>query len=165
VSPRLPCSITPLSGYLPCTHFVSIRFDTTWGNTNREYINLFARDIANPSQSSDPYFTPTRNRDWFAGHSWASGIANGAGSRDQESTGEAINGYYGVLLWADATGQTDLKHYANLLIATEMQGAQTYWHLYPSSDSNGRDQPYPEQGLRNLVTIGNVEDWQSGAWL
>lgn len=37
-----------------------------------------ARDIGNPS-SADPSFTVTRHVDWFAGHSWASGIANGAG--------------------------------------------------------------------------------------
>jgi hypothetical protein len=28
-----------------------------------------------------------------------------------------------------------------------------------------RDNPYPESAVRNLVTMGNVEDWQSGAWL
>ena len=45
----------------------------------------------------------------------ASGIANGAGSRDQESTGEAINAYYGALLWATVTGNTDMVNYVNLL--------------------------------------------------
>lgn len=95
----------------------------------------------------------------------ASGIANGAGSRDQESTGEAINAYYGALLWATVTGNNDMINYAKLLLATEQHGAQVYWHMDPSSDSNGRDQPYPEAGVRSLVTMGNVEDWQSGAWL
>jgi endo-1,3(4)-beta-glucanase len=67
----------------------------------------------------------TRCRDWFAGHSWASGIANGAGSRDQESTGEAVNAYYGALLWASVSGvSADYVHYAQLLLATEQQGAQ-----------------------------------------
>jgi endo-1,3(4)-beta-glucanase len=66
---------------------------------HQDYINWFARDIVNPSPN-DPWFPVTRCRDWFAGHSWASGIANGAGSRDEESSGEAINAYYGALLWA-----------------------------------------------------------------
>lgn len=122
------------------------------------------RDIINPSPQ-DPYFPITRCRDWFAGHSWASGIANGAGSRDQESSGEAINGYYGALLWASVALSQDYVNYANLLLATEQHGAQVYWHLYPQEDPAGRDNPYPEAAVRALTTMGNVEDWQSGAWL
>lgn len=95
----------------------------------------------------------------------ASGMANGAGSRDQESSGEAINGYYGALLWAEVTGNTNIQNYARLLLATEQHASQTYWHMYPAASATDRDQPYPEQALRDLVTIGNVEDWQSGAWL
>jgi hypothetical protein len=113
----------------------------------------------------------------------ASGIANGAGSRDQESIGEAVNGYYGALLWATVTDDKDMANYARLLVATEQQAAQVYWHLYPNEDGNARDQPYPEQGVftprlslagrpsypptdfRKLVTVGNVEDFQAGAWL
>jgi len=126
-------------------------------------LSWFARDIANPSPL-DPYFTVVRHRDWFAGHSWASGIANGAGTRDQESVTEAVNGYYGVLLYAIVTDNDQLQNFARLLIATEQAGAQTYWHLYPSASSTDRDEPYPEAGLRSLVTIGNVEDDQAGAW-
>ena len=120
-----------------------------------------ARDIGNPSPN-DPYYTVSRHMDWFAGHSWASGIANGAGSRDQESTGEAINGYYGLLMFAEVTGNSALIDYARMLLAIEEMGAQTYWHLYPSVTT---DTPYPETAFRNLITVGNVEDWQAGAWL
>jgi endo-1,3(4)-beta-glucanase len=76
-----------------------------------------------------------------------------------------VNGYYGLLLFAEVAGLNDLKNYARLLVATEQQAAKIYWQMNPSSDPNGRDQPYPEAGLRNLVTIGNVQDWQAGAWL
>lgn len=128
------------------------------------FSNQVDSDIINPSPQ-DPYFPVTRCRDWFAGHSWASGIANGAGSRDQESTGEAINGYYGALLWATVALSQDYVNYAKLLVATEQQGAQVYWHLYPQQSSTDPNNPYPEAAVRNLVTMGNVEDWQSGAWL
>ncbi|KAF7359182.1 Glycoside hydrolase family 81 protein [Mycena sanguinolenta] len=126
------------------------------------FVTNFARDIGNPS-SQDPYFTVARCRDWFAGHSWASGIANGGGSRDQESSGEAMNAYYGLILFADILGNTDFHNWARLLWATEADGVQSYWHLYPNV--NDPDTPYPEQGVRNLVTMGNVEDYQAGAWL
>ncbi|THH05220.1 hypothetical protein EW146_g9962 [Bondarzewia mesenterica] len=99
---------------------------------------------------------------FFAGHSWASGIANGAGSRDQESVGEAVNAYYGAMLWASVIGDTDIKNYARLLLASEQHAAQVYWHMYPEANSTDRDQPYPEADVRSLVTIGNVQDWQSG---
>jgi endo-1,3(4)-beta-glucanase len=49
-----------------------------------------------------------------------------------------------------------------LLIAAEVQAVQTYWHMDPHATG---ETPYPEQGLRNLVTMGNVEDFQAGAWL
>ncbi|KAH8817407.1 glycosyl hydrolase family 81-domain-containing protein [Xylogone sp. PMI_703] len=150
-------------------YFLSIagvigKFDGNWVNQHRDYINWFARDIINPS-SQDPYFPVTRCRDWFAGHSWASGIANGAGSRDQESSGEAINGYYGALLWASVALSQDYVNYAKLLLATEQHAAQVYWHLYPQQSQTDPNNPYPEPEVRNLVTMGNVEDWQSGAWL
>jgi endo-1,3(4)-beta-glucanase len=95
----------------------------------------------------------------------ASGIANGAGPRDQESVGEAVNGYYGALLWAEVTGNANIQNYARLLVATEQHAAQVYWHMYPSTSASNRDQPYPEQDMRSLVTVGNVMDWQAGAWL
>ncbi|KAG5729861.1 putative endo-1,3(4)-beta-glucanase 2 [Termitomyces sp. T112] len=151
-------------GYFLAAAAVIAKHDSGWLNKFGPTIKWFLRDIVNPSRN-DPYFPVTRCRDWFAGHSWASGIANGGGGRDQESVGEAVNGYYGALLWADATSNAEIKNYARLLIATEQHAAQVYWHLYPTASATGRDQPYPEQSLRDLVTIGNVMDWQAGAWL
>ncbi|KZT36281.1 hypothetical protein SISSUDRAFT_1034970 [Sistotremastrum suecicum HHB10207 ss-3] len=150
-------------GYFLTGAAIIAKYDKNWMNAHQTYINWFARDIANPS-TADPYFTVARHRDWFAGHSWASGIANGAGSRDQEASTEAINGYYGAMLWGNVTGNTNLFNFARLLVATEQHASQTYWHLYPQASATARDQPYPEVGLRNLITIGNVEDWQAGAW-
>ncbi|KZP11846.1 glycoside hydrolase family 81 protein [Athelia psychrophila] len=135
-------------GYFLTGAAIIAKYDSSWMAAHLDYINYFLRDIVNPSRD-DPYFPVTRHRDWFAGHSWASGVANGAGSRDEESTGEGNNAYYGAMLWANVSGNADIYNYARLLLATEQHGTQ----------------PYPEDGVRALVTIGNVEDWQSGAWL
>ncbi|KAJ7099939.1 glycosyl hydrolase family 81-domain-containing protein, partial [Mycena belliarum] len=148
-------------GYLLHGAAVIAKYDTAWWDTNRPFVTAFARDIGNPS-TADPYFTVARCKDWFAGHSWASGISNGAGTRDQQSVGEAANAYYGLILFADVFGNTDLKNWARLLWATEVDGAQSYWHLYPRA--NDPDTPYPEAELRNLVTMGNVMDFQAGAF-
>jgi endo-1,3(4)-beta-glucanase len=69
------------------------------------------------------------------------------------------------LLWASVALSQDFVNYANLLLTTEQQGAQVYWHLYPQQSQTDPNNPYPEPGLRALTTIGNVEDWQAGAWL
>ncbi|KZW03632.1 hypothetical protein EXIGLDRAFT_758973 [Exidia glandulosa HHB12029] len=159
-------------GYYLAAASVIAKFDPSWltqtptrgTSTNGDMLQWYARNIANPS-TQDPFFTTVRHMDWFAGHSWASGIAGGAGSRDQESTGEAINGYYGVLLYAVATNNANLRNFARLLVAIEQEGAKVYWHMDPAASPTARDNPYPEQGIRDLVTIGNVQDWQSGAWL
>jgi len=121
-----------------------------------------ARDYGNPSPN-DPHYTVTRHMDWFAGHSWASGIAGNAGPRNQESSSEAINGYYSLLLFAKAINNAQLVDYARMLLAIEIAGTQTYWHLYPASTDP--DTPYPEQGFRDLTTVGNVFDWEHGAYL
>ncbi|KAF7305202.1 Glycoside hydrolase family 81 protein [Mycena kentingensis (nom. inval.)] len=149
-------------GYMLHGAAVLAKYDSAWWNANKNIITAFARDIGNPS-TADKFFTVARCKDWFAGHSWASGIANGAGSRDQESSGEATNGYYGLILFANILGNQDIIDWARLLWATEVDGAQTYWHLYPNA--NDPDTPYPEAGLRALTTIGNVMDYQAGAWL
>lgn len=159
-------------GYFLAASAVIAKFDPSWltqrpargTSTNGDMLQWFARDIVNPSPQ-DPYFTVVRHMDWFAGHSWASGIAGGAGSRDQESSSEAINGYYGALLYAVATNNTNLRNFARLLVAIEQEGSRVYWHLDPTASPTARDNPYPEAGLRNLITIGNVQDWQAGAWL
>ncbi|KAJ7118834.1 glycoside hydrolase family 81 protein [Mycena epipterygia] len=149
-------------GYMLHGAAVIAKYDAAWWSANQKFVTTFARDIGNPS-TADPYFTVARCKDWFAGHSWASGIANGGGSRDQESVGEAVNAYYGLVLFANILGNQDIKNWARLLWATEVDGAQSYWHLYPNA--NDPDTPYPEAGLRSLTTIGNVMDYQAGAWL
>ena len=45
----------------------------SWIPKNKDYINMLARDYANPS-SKDPFFPPHRNFDPYHGHSWAHGL-------------------------------------------------------------------------------------------
>ena len=59
-----------------------------------------ARDIGSPSKT-DPYFPTVRQKDWYIGSSWATGI--GGGTRQEESSSEVniwvkdhLKGYWGV---------------------------------------------------------------------
>lgn len=54
--------------------------DPEWLQSNQDPILDLARDVANPS-ADDPYFTVTRHKDWFCGHSWASGLFEFAGTQ------------------------------------------------------------------------------------
>ena len=49
---------------------------------------FYVRDIANPSMA-DQYFPVVRHKDFYIGHSWASGIAGG--TRTQESSTEVLS--------------------------------------------------------------------------
>jgi len=149
-------------GYILHGAAVIGKYDQAWLNEHLDFLMQCARGVGNPSPN-DPHYTVTRHMDWFAGHSWASGIANGAGPRDQESSGEAINGYYGLLLFAHAINNQALIDYSRMLVAVEIHGAQVYWQLHPVTQDP--DTPYPEQEFRDLSTVGNVMDWQTGAWL
>jgi len=148
-------------GYHLYAAAVIARNDPDWLAKNARYVNELARDIGNPS-SLDPHYPISRMKDWFAGHSWASGIGYNGGERDEESTTEAINGYHGLYMWALASGNTALADFARVLLATEIHSVQYYWHLYPDATT---ETPYPEAAVRALTTLGNIQSTQAGAWL
>jgi endo-1,3(4)-beta-glucanase len=88
--------------------------------------------------------------------------------KSQESSSEAVNGYYGAYLWSvvrngaaenpalDESPQTD---FARLLLATEIRGAKTYWHMMPpkSIHTNQTDSitVYSPQFSENYM-VGNL---------
>jgi endo-1,3(4)-beta-glucanase len=65
-----------------------------------ERVLLLVRSIANPSHE-DRFFPKWRHKDWYQGHSWASGIASPAylNGKNQESSSEAIAAYEAVALY------------------------------------------------------------------
>jgi hypothetical protein len=115
-------------GYAIYAAAVIARYDSAWLTANQTRINDLVRDIMNPS-SGDPYFTPMRHFDWFEGHSWAAGNFEFGDNRNQESTSEAVNAWYGVYLWGLVTNQTQIRDTARLLLAQEVATAQKYWQI------------------------------------
>ena len=93
------------------------------------------RDIANPSHA-DPYYPIVRHKDWYLGHSWAQGVDPTYGilfiyfcnivlivldGKNQESTSEAVNAYYGVYLYGLVTKNDRVRDFGRLLLATEIR--------------------------------------------
>jgi endo-1,3(4)-beta-glucanase len=95
----------------------------------RSAIYAIVRDYANPSDA-DPYFPVMRHVDAFDGHSWASGIVGDFGdNRNQESSSEAINSYYGLMLLGKALGNANMEATGLTLYTLEVHAVNLYWHM------------------------------------
>lgn len=89
------------------------------------------RDIANPV--ADNYFPDYRCMDWYLGHSLAAGLFPFASGKNQESTSEAVNAWYGIYLFGLATNSKPIEDLGRTLLACEILSAQTYWFLVPTT--------------------------------
>ena len=115
------------------------------------------------------FFPASRHKSWFDGHSFASGLFPFGNGKSQESSSEAVNGYYGAYLWSvvrhgaaanpalDLSPETD---FARLLLATEIRGARMYWHMSPTRSQGKRKGPIPpktysKEFSRNYM-VGNL---------
>ncbi len=88
-------------------------------------MNLLGQDIAAAKPSDE--LPQLRSFDPYAGHSWASGTSPFADGNNQESSSEAVNAWNGLGLWAQASGQKDLRTEATWLASTEASTAKAYW--------------------------------------
>ena len=86
-----------------------------------------------------------------------------ATGKSQESSSEAVNCYYGAYLWSLVRQRgsnilSDRTDFTRLLLAMEIRGAKTYWHMTPpavllnNSDASGI---YPPKFQENYM-VGNV---------
>jgi endo-1,3(4)-beta-glucanase len=97
------------------------------------------------SQTLDSVFFPlARHKSWYDGHSFATGLFPFGNGKSQESSSEAVNAYYGAYLWsmvregAQDDPLFELTDFARLLLATEIRGARTYWHLLPPEELSNK---------------------------
>mmetsp|Transcript_1945 Transcript_1945/g.4194 ORF Transcript_1945/g.4194 Transcript_1945/m.4194 type:complete len:899 (-) Transcript_1945:1167-3863(-) len=140
-------------GYHIYAAAIVAQYDRDWGRRNFEQVMLFIRDIANPSES-DVYFPTFRQKDWYLGNSWASGIALIGGrpylnGRNQESSSEAIAAYEGIAMYGsvmmkafgngrsiqasdneNAYTASRIYNIGRFLAATEIRSTDRYWHVY-----------------------------------
>lgn len=120
------------------------RDDPVWASTYGQAINDLIRDFANPSPA-DTHFGVARMKDWYSGHSWASGLFEFGDSKNQESTSESVNGYYAVYLWGLANNDTQMADWGRVLMTTEIISAQRYWQMTAEDE----DPVYEEIFRRN----------------
>lgn len=107
---------------------------------------MLLADIGTPPHSKVPFFDDlpanrffpvARHKDWFVGHSYASGLFQMEDGKSQESSSECTNAYYAMTLFssldADAQDATSYHQYTRLMLATELRSAKKYWHMRKNS--------------------------------
>ncbi len=106
--------------------------DPAWFTANSNYyynrVMDLIRDISNPSRS-DGHFQMMRYKDWFEGHSWANGLVPFGDGRNQESSSEAVNAWYGMYIFGAAMNNNNIKNLGALALAQEIRGTQKYYHI------------------------------------
>ncbi|ETP03218.1 hypothetical protein, variant [Phytophthora nicotianae CJ01A1] len=85
-------------------------------------------------------FPTARHKDWFVGHSYASGLFPMEDGKSQESSSEDLNAYYALALFSsldekatEGQGDSSYHQYARLLLATELRSVKKYWHMSENS--------------------------------
>ncbi len=92
------------------------------------------------------YFSP------YEGHSWADAQGKFADGNNQESTSEALQAWYGVKLWGEVTGQSELVTLGSWLYAQELSATQNYWYAAANPFPSGY-----ERTMASLVWGGKRE--------
>lgn len=93
----------------------------------KSWVELLIMDICNlNSNNSD--FPFIRNFDFYAGHSWAKGLYASADGKDEESSSEDINCYFGIKMYADVMGYTNLRKSCNLMLGILKDSLNCYFY-------------------------------------
>ena len=159
-TPVLPLvrATTTTTTFITVTGFMQLRpwprttqlGSAQWGD---EVMHLI-RDIAEPS-GADPHYGYMRNKDWFVGHSWAAGLFEFGDARNQESSSEAVNAWYGVYLYGLAIEDDRIRDLGRMMLATELRATWKYWQI------NAGEGIYPEPFASNKV-VGILWGTQGG---
>ncbi len=93
-----------------------------WGGM----VDMLVADIATPERgrADFPFLRPF---DQYSGFSMASGVGLYDFGNGQESTSEAINAWASLILWGEATGNTELRDLGIYLYTTEIDAVSHYW--------------------------------------
>jgi endoglucanase Acf2 len=134
------------------------RSDPAWAARDRwgGIVNLLIRDVAG-ARRDDPDFPFLRCFDPYAGHSWASGNAVFGDGNNQESSSEAMNAWYGLILWGEAAGDRALRDLGIYLYTTELAAIEEYWF-----DVGGTN--FPPEYPASVVTMVWGGKGANGTW-
>ncbi|OQR87534.1 endo-1,3(4)-beta-glucanase [Achlya hypogyna] len=133
-------------GYFITAVAIAYTLDPAWidsASALHRFVETLLRDTLTPS--ADAYFPRCRHFDWFLGHSYSHGVTPMVDGKDEESTSEEMNLFYGAHLFAAATGNAPLQALSALLLKLVARAHQTYFLI---ADDN---LTHPEGFRKNKV--------------
>ncbi len=147
-------------GYLLYAAAVVAKKNASWFTANGNYYSNrvvdLAREIANPSRG-DSYFALQRYKDWYDGNSWANGLVPYGGGKNQESSSEAANAWYGLFLFGLAMNNaapnaqySNMLNQGQLMLSHEVRAIQKYYY------ANQTNPVYPAVYTDQFKTITNL---------
>ncbi|TDH65073.1 uncharacterized protein CCR75_000646 [Bremia lactucae] len=134
-------------GYWVTASAILKKLDPLWSGMAQldTMVWTMLRDVANPS-AEDTYFPKFRYFSWFLGHSYSHGVTAMADGKDQESTSEDVNFYYGMKLWGQVSGNKAVEDLGSLMLRLNARAVRTYF-LMTSGNTI-----HPRQFVPNHVT-------------
>ncbi len=132
------------------------RDDPKWAAKWGGMVEMLIRDVASTNRS-DSMFPFLRNFDPYAGHSWASGHGKFGDGNNNESSSEAMNAWYGMILWGEFTGNREIRDLGVFLYTTEMNAIHEYW--FDVHDAN-----HPDTYTPSVVTMVWGGKGANGTW-
>ncbi|KAK1948071.1 putative endo-1 [Phytophthora citrophthora] len=134
-------------GYWVTASAILKKLDPSWSGMAQleNMVWTLLRDVANPS-SDDTYFPKFRHFSWFLGHSYSHGVTPMADGKDEESTSEDVNFFYGMMLWGKVTGKKAVEDLGSLMLRLNARAVRTYFLM--TSDNT----IHPPQFVPNHVT-------------
>jgi len=120
-------------GYFLYALAVMIKIEPSYYDAHRAAIDLLIGDIGNMDPKSE-LFPVARHKDFYDHHSWAQGLYSDWCGKNQESSSEAVNAYYGMWLLGIAIKDNELADWGRVLLAMELRGAHYYWQMLPGNE-------------------------------
>ncbi|WBW72010.1 cell septum surface endo-1,3-beta-glucanase Eng1 [Schizosaccharomyces osmophilus] len=144
-------------GYFVLTAAVIAHIDPNWINVgnNKKYVNSLIRDVSNPT-SNDPHFPVQRMFDFYHGHSWAGGLFESNDGKDEESTSEDYNFFYGMKLWGEVTGDDAMVDRANIILSVLKRSLNKYIYYSEGNVQPKSMQPNYVAGITFMNKITHV---------
>ncbi|KAG7387221.1 hypothetical protein PHYPSEUDO_014613 [Phytophthora pseudosyringae] len=115
-------------GYWITASAILKKLDPSWSGMAQleTMVWTLLRDVANPS-SDDAYFPKFRHFSWFLGHSYSHGVTPMADGKDEESTSEDVNFYYGMMLWGKVAENKAVEDLGSLMLRLNARAVRTYF--------------------------------------
>jgi len=124
-----------------------------WLQSKLPQLMPLIRDVASPK--ADSRFPQARHKDWFDGHSWASGLFPFGDAKNMESSSECINAYYGIYLLGMALNDPVFTFWGQMLAATELRSIHKYWQI--TNDNPIYDAPFSKNGVVGVLWASKVD--------